>query len=302
MFDIEDKDCAAEGNQVNNMGMNTGVRQRKNTAAMVISILELIALLSVYLITGVMIGLQVAQDKSFHSNVTNEPQIEYEYNQEEPKSEEEPYVEAQPDPVYCLSCGALQDNDAAEICPVCGENPYAEPVAELTVKVLSDAEADARLAELGLKRLHVADTWESSIVEQKGTHNNSASAMVDGDLETSWQEGADGDGLGESAMLDFGREVEVQMVEMYLGNWRSDDWFYRNNVPSEVDLYCYGAQDGTFETITVANENYGRTVCWVEFSHPIPLRYLEVYINEVYQGNQYDDTCIAEIVVYGATR
>lgn len=302
MFDIEDKYCAAEGNQVNNMGMNTGVRQRKNTAAMVISILELIALLSVYLIIGVMMGLRVAQDKSFHANATNEPQIEYEYNQEEPKLEEEPYVEAQPDPVYCLSCGALQDDGTAEICPVCGENPYVEPMAELTVKVLSDAEADARLAELGLKCLYVVDTWESSIVEQKGTHNNSASAMVDGDLETSWQEGADGDGLGESAMLDFGREVEVQMVEMYLGNWRSDDWFYRNNVPSEVDLYCYGAQDGTFETITVANEKYDRTVCWVEFSHPVPLRYLEVYINEVYRGNQYDDTCIAEIVVYGATR
>lgn len=295
------------------MANNAGVRQRKNTAAVVVSIIELLAMLGMYLTLGITVGMQAARESGW---IREAPEAEQrlDYSSDMPGdyaaedfegfvAEEDVSVAAEPEPVpepvYCLTCGAQLEDVNATVCLVCGTDPYAESVEELTVTMLTAAQARERLAQLGLERLTVDGTWESSVVDQQGTHNNSASALVDNDLETSWQEGVDGDGLGESVMLDFGHEVQVQMVEMYLGNWRTDEWFYKNNVPSEVDLYCYGAADDTFETVTVYNEHYDRTTCWVEFSRPVPLQYLELYINQVYKGSKYDDTCIAEIVVYG---
>ena len=44
---------------------------------------------------------------------------------------------------------------------------------------------------------------------------------------------------------------------------------------------------------------YNRQEYWVSFSSPITASDITITVREVYEGSQYDDTCIAEIMVYG---
>ena len=145
--------------------------------------------------------------------------------------------------------------------------------------------------------LPVFNTWESSIVTQSGTHDNSAYAVVDGNTDTSWQEGVDGDGLGEYITLDLGEEMQVQFLEAWLGNWRSDDWYNRNNVPAELYIQFYDNAGGYVDdTLCFPKE---KKKFGIELSRPVTARYVRIKIVDVYPGSKYDDTCIAEIRVCG---
>ena len=287
--------------------------RKKCTGAIIVSVIELICVLSVYIALGVSVGLAVAKTKGWIENQAedyvewsedelndwvenNDDVYEYEYSDETTESVQ-PY-----EPVYCPHCGWELEDEYSTYCYGCGLDPTAPaptPVPELSLTYFDQYRINEFISTNGSYRLYVSETWESSIVDQKGTHNNSASALVDNNLDTSWQEGVSGDGIGESILLDFGHEVEVQYLEMYLGNHRTSEWFYKNNVPSRVTISCYGADDGTYEIFTVDKKSHEMGATCVELNRPVKLRYLEIFIDEVYKGSKYDDTCIAEVYVYG---
>lgn len=288
------------------------MKQKKNTAAIIVSIIELVAVLGTYLTIGINVGLSVARQEGWIEQKKTDLELESDslWSEEEltdwaDNSDEwvydypaEPEETPAPETFYCPHCGAELWDEYATYCDGCGLDPNAPaptPVPQLEVVSKSLDE----VYEEGYYQIFCDSTWESSIVDQKGTHNNSASALVDGSLETSWQEGVSGDGIGESVMLDFGSDVEIVYVEMYLGNHRTDEWFYKNNVPSKVHLDFYGAQDGSYESVSVRKEDHARGQTVVAFNRPVNARYLELFLDEVYKGSKYSDTCIAEIKVYG---
>lgn len=293
--------------------------RKKNTIAVVVSMLELVAVLGIYLTIGVMLGLEIARAEGWMESKDvevsedvywsdeqvedwadeNSDMWEYEY------SEEVTLTPAPEEVFYCPHCYAELWDEYATYCESCGLDPSAPaptPVPLLEVTQMSLSEMERSVLESGYGQIYAESTWESSIVEQKGTHNNSADVLVDGNLETSWQEGVDGDGLGESVMLDFGCDVEIMYIEMYLGNHRSDEWFYKNNVPQQVTVACYGLEDGSYEQFTVYKEEHQRGATCVAFNRPVNAQQVELFIDSVYKGSMYDDTCIAEIKVYGKYR
>ena len=300
------------------------MRRKKNTIALVVTIIELIAILGMYLTIGLTLGLEIAREAGWiepkkqaaEDTYLSDEQLqdwleensdvwEYEYPAEDSPSEDVTMTPEPEEVFYCPHCGAVLWDEYAAYCDECGLDPNAPaptPEPELFAEQVSASELQSRVMESGYGQIYAESTWESSIVDQKGTHNNSASALVDGDLETSWQEGVSGDGLGESVMLDFGREVEITGIEMYLGNHRTDEWFYKNNVPEQVTVLCYGASDGSYEEIIVYKESHQRGATCVSLNRPVYAQYVEIVINSVYKGSKYDDTCIAEIMVYGDYR
>ena len=300
------------------------MRRKKNTIALVVTIIELIAILGMYLTIGLTLGLEIAREAGWiepkkqaaEDTYLSDEQLqdwldengdvwEYEYPAEDSPSEDVTVTPEPEEEYYCPHCGAVLWDEYAAYCDECGLDPNAPaptPEPELFAEQVSASELERRVLESGYGQIYAQSTWESSIVDQKGTHNNSASALVDGNLETSWQEGVSGDGLGESVMLDFGREVEITGIEMYLGNHRTDEWFYKNNVPERVTVLCYGASDGSYEEIIVYKESHQRGATCVSFNRPVYAQYVEIVINSVYKGSKYDDTCIAEIMVYGDYR
>jgi len=120
---------------------------------------------------------------------------------------------------------------------------------------------------------------------------NSPDMVLDGDIITSWQEGAEGYGIGESLTLSFDSAEEVQYLELYLGNWRAQDVWGRNTTPTRLRLIT---DDDEFEI----DFSPLQTVKYVSFSDTISTENLKFVIDEVRTGRE-QDCCISEIVVYG---
>ena len=93
--------------------------------------------------------------------------------------------------------------------------------------------------------LAFADAYASSVVAQEG-YDNSSLVAIDGLLETSWQEGVDGNGEGEYLELYLNGEQPVKYLILNLGNWRSNDWFYDNNRPRSLTIQV-GEYTATYE-------------------------------------------------------
>lgn len=142
-------------------------------------------------------------------------------------------------------------------------------------------------------KLRVADASASSVIVQEGT-DNSAIKAADGSERTSWQEGVDGDGIGESLTLILAKSYKVKYLSLQLGNWNSDEYYEGNNRPKELEI-TVGA---VTQTVTFPD---GKTEYWLELSGEATASEIEMVIQSVYSGSQWEDTCIAEIGVYGTS-
>ena len=140
-------------------------------------------------------------------------------------------------------------------------------------------------------KLSVEEASASSAISQEGV-DNGADKAVDGNPRTSWQEGVDGDGIGESVHLKLSKPYMVKYMSFRLGNWNSREYYEGNNRPKELEIT---AGDVT-QTVTFPD---GQVEYWVEFSQECPASEIGVAILSVYEGSQWDDTCIAEIGIYG---
>ena len=140
-------------------------------------------------------------------------------------------------------------------------------------------------------KLPVKDAAASSVISQEGTDNGARKA-VDGNEKTSWQEGVSGDGIGESLHVELEKAYNVKYMSFQLGNWNSWEYYDGNNRPRELEITVGDVN----QTITFPD---GKTEYWVEFSKECLASEVDVVIRSVYEGSQWDDTCIAEIGVYG---
>ena len=111
----------------------------------------------------------------------------------------------------------------------------------------------------------------------------------DGDLQTSWQEGANGYGLGESITFTFDRSQPISCIVIYGGSFRTRESFYENGrlkrftiTFSDGTSYSYDVED-TFEPGLVY------------FEVPVNTKSVTLRIDEVYAGTKYEDTVISEI-------
>lgn len=143
-------------------------------------------------------------------------------------------------------------------------------------------------------KLSVQNASATSVVDQEG-HDNSANMVLDGKDETSWQEGVDGVGIGEQLTFQFNKECKVRYLSLKLGNWRSSDYYWKNNRPRTLEITT---NNGTTATVTFPDE---QKECWVEFSEDCPASDINIIIKDVYEGtsSKWNDTCIAGIEFYG---
>lgn len=139
-------------------------------------------------------------------------------------------------------------------------------------------------------------------------------AAFDGDLGTSWVEGRDDAGIGDSVLyriplLDEDGPFEISIFPGY----GEERFFSRNNRLRRVRLEWYRGdimdvpfgRGGPYlilqssETLSVSND-----FDWVTVPVPAevvpqsphqPPNYLRIVIEQVYPGSDWDDTCIAEV-------
>ena len=138
-----------------------------------------------------------------------------------------------------------------------------------------------------------------------GTYH--AWSVNDGLLSTPWSEAADGPGIGEWVMLEFPGTIEIHSIGVSVGydrdaddKLRSPEVFENNNRLKRATL---AFSTGEQITLDFADERGVQLIPLARAPGPnIRTDSVKLMIEEVYPGTVYDDTCIAEIEVWGVTQ
>lgn len=178
------------------------------------------------------------------------------------------------------------------VTPTATATPAAEPVAPSTItfKFVERTSIDGAVYPR-FSMANVLSMTSTSEYKQKSV-KNSADLVFDGNEITSWQEGVEGDGIGQSINCQLNRQYQIRYFAFKLGNWRSDKYYNGNGRPKSliVDL------DGYSFTFDFPDEKKDFVI---ELSEEIPATNITVTINSVYKGAYWDDTCISEFNIYG---
>lgn len=161
--------------------------------------------------------------------------------------------------------------------------------AALTAKVLT--KRPALLESLSTLEVRLAEASSSYGMPEDSYYHGPAFA-VDKDFLTSWQEGADGNGKGESLTLHLSKKERVRALALHLGNWRDEDAYYANHRPKTLTLRIGG------EKISLSFKDVFE-VQYVVLSKPVRAESLILVLNKCYPGTETTDNCISEVEVFG---
>lgn len=201
-------------------------------------------------------------------------------------------MEIFPDSPSEISGGEIKETPGEEIdrkmkSMKSGETSVAQPTPEETKASLMTDEPDVSK----LHKANVIAANASSTISQEGT-SNSPMLLFDGKEDTNWQEGVDGYGIYETISFSFDDFYKVKYIGFKLGNWKTDRYYAGNAKPKTMTL-TFGDYIGQ---ITFTGE---RKVEWVEVNKAVNANSMNISIDDVYPGTQWEDTCITEIMVYG---
>lgn len=211
-----------------------------------------------------------------------------------------------------FSCG-FADSDKSD-----GEYVYIKLTGE-DVPVFSGARVTAPISEPMLKPvLTPAPTSTTSIrsvpidavfsakdsSEYKLKYNTEytvgADMAVDNNLETAWNEGAKGIGIGEWIRVEPSNGERYTYRGFRIANgfqyheYHKGDRWKKNNRVAELNVYADGIKlIGTFK-IDDMYDGYQD----VNFVEPVDCDYLVFEIKDVWKGADFSDTCISEIRPY----
>ena len=162
-----------------------------------------------------------------------------------------------------------------------------EAVTPVTAKLVDISQVDFT----EYKQVRVASAEASSVIQQDNGAVNTPMMMFDENIETNWQEGVDGPGLGEGVDAKFSQESGIKYLTFKLGNWKTSRYYYGNNKPSKMTITV-----GEFSQQIEFPDEW--TEFCLEFSRPCQADGIYMTIDEVYPGTDWDDTCITDMRVF----
>lgn len=162
-----------------------------------------------------------------------------------------------------------------------------EAVTPVTAKLVDISQVDFT----EYKQVRVASAEASSVIQQDNGAVNTPMMMFDENIETNWQKGVDGPGLGEWVDAKFSQESGIKYLTFKLGNWKTSRYYYGNNKPSKMTITV-----GEFSQQIEFPDEW--TEFCLEFSRPCQADGIYMTIDEVYPGTDWDDTCITDMRVF----
>lgn len=133
-----------------------------------------------------------------------------------------------------------------------------------------------------------------------------AENIIDDDLDTSWAEGLDDDGIGEYITFYIPEGTLISGLIVHTGYCKSENVFYKNGAPSVIDVYS--GTDGYRVYLNTADTNYSASDFYaalegVYITFPsviVSNGELKISIVKVRSGESWSDTNMSEIVIMGA--
>ena len=125
---------------------------------------------------------------------------------------------------------------------------------------------------------------------------------IDGDFESSWQEGDYGDGRNEWIKLSFESPETIRYIVLKLGNWRENypgdtipyARYVENNTPTELALIINNSDTEYIVSFSSVRENH-----YIIFDEPCSIESILFLIKSVEHGTVSNDACISDISAYG---
>lgn len=180
--------------------------------------------------------------------------------------------------------GEKQGDSKEAVTQTATPEPTLEPITARLVDINQVNLAD-------YKQIHVASADSSSVIQQDNGAINTPIMIFDENIETNWQEGVEGSGIGEWVEAQFSQESSVKYLTFKLGNWKTNRYYYGNNKPSKMTITM-----GEFSQQVQFPDEW--TEFCLEFSRPCEADSLTITIDGVYRGTDWDDTCITDMRIF----
>ena len=134
-------------------------------------------------------------------------------------------------------------------------------------------------------------TVSSSALKGTAIASFQATNLVDGDLTTPWQEGANGAGLGEWVRFEFTQPVELARLEI-LNGYQKDDERYLGN--PRVRLVMVEYSSGATQLVELSDVRDPQIVNPTSEA----VEWVKLAIVSVYPGDKWEDTALSEVRIY----
>jgi hypothetical protein len=125
--------------------------------------------------------------------------------------------------------------------------------------------------------------------------------IIDDDPNTTWVEGANGDGIGEKVVLNYLNQIKVDALSIYMRNGyqKNKELFQQNNRLKEIKVNFINE----INSYSVSSFNFTLEDCLgyqeITINRPITFNKIEIIIVSVYKGSLYQDTCLSDLRVEG---
>jgi hypothetical protein len=194
----------------------------------------------------------------------------------------------------------ISDGENEKVLSVEGYSDYSDVPESLTYTLLrrdgswliSDIQGKGWNYEKGnlIKYVDAFSTDASSYIEGCSPEN-----ILDGDVETAWAEGAEGDGIGEWIKLNADEAYEISGIEITNGIGQDEDMFYAYNRVKQIRIEF---SDQTSVVAELKDGAYGfYNYQRIELDKPVKTSSIKITILDIFQGKKYHDTCMADIIV-----
>jgi outer membrane protein assembly factor BamB len=133
----------------------------------------------------------------------------------------------------------------------------------------------------------------SSELKASSVSTYNASNVLDGNPETAWVEGVQGQGLNEYIEITADTPQEISVIEIKNGYWKSYESFDNNSNAKRIQIELSNGK-------TIEKELKGGIYDpnYIVFEEPVKSDSIKITILDVNAGEKYEDTCISEINVY----
>lgn len=129
----------------------------------------------------------------------------------------------------------------------------------------------------------------SSVLKSQKGNFYEPDKMFDGNRDTAWVEAEEGDGVGETVTLHFGRQRKLAGFEIINGYDKNETIWAANSRIRQLEV---ATATGPSLDVTLQDVRGARRV---DFSKPVDTSFLELTIRSVYRGAKYRDTAVSEL-------
>jgi hypothetical protein len=136
-----------------------------------------------------------------------------------------------------------------------------------------------------------ASITASSVLKATASNNYRPTNLLDGDLATAWNEGAEGPGIGEWVKLEFSRQITLTRIEIANGYQKDKDRFVGNPRVKSLEVQY---STGTTQLVNLLDTEEYQTITPTRQ----PVEWVKLTIVSVYPGKEWEDAALSEVRVY----